>query len=49
MLDVFQWSQQATSVFIYQEGKAVTKAGYSRLDGIAKEYDDRYDLTKYFA
>ena len=48
MLDKFQESQQVISVFNTASGKKpVVKTAYSRFEGFAKEYDDRYGLLKY--
>jgi len=48
MLDKFQEAQQVISVFNTACGKKpVVKTAYSRFEGFAKEYDDRYGLLKY--
>ena len=48
MLDKFQEAQQVVSVFSPTGcGKPVVKTAYSRFEGIAKEYDEKYGLLKY--
>jgi len=48
MLDKFQEAQQVISVYASPEGKPVIKTGYSRFDGVAKEYAGKYNLLKNF-
>jgi len=48
MLDKFQEAQQVVSVFNTASGKKpVVKTAYSRFEGFAKEYDDKYGLLKH--
>jgi len=48
MLNKFQEAQQVVSVFNIASGKKlVVKIAYSRFEGFAKEYDDRYGLLEY--
>ena len=47
MFDTFNDAQQVTSVFASSSGKLTTKTGYSRFDGIAKAYADKYKLLEY--
>ena len=48
MLDKLQEAQQVISVFNTASGKKpVVKTAYSRFEGFAKEYDDKYGLLKY--
>ena len=48
MLDKFQEAQQVVSVFSTASGKKpVAKTAYSRFEGLAKEYDDKFGLLKY--
>jgi len=47
MLDVLQDAQQVVAVFPAEKNKVVTKVSYSRLEGVAKEYADKYNLLKY--
>jgi transposase len=48
MLDKFQEAQQVISVFNPAGGKKpVVKTAYSRFEGIAKDYDEKYGLLKY--
>ena len=49
MLDMFQVAQQVTTVFASSEGKSVIKTGYSRFEGLPKEYADKYDMLKYLS
>jgi len=49
MLDKLQEAQQVISVYVSSEGKATTKTGYSRFEGVVKEYADKYNLLKHFA
>ena len=49
MLDMLQEAQQVVSVYISPGGKPITKIGYSRFEGIAKEYADKYNLLNYLA
>jgi len=49
MFDAFNDAQQVTSVFASKSGKLTTKTGYSRLDGIAKAYTEKYNLLDYLA
>jgi transposase len=49
MLDKLQEAQQVISVYVSPEGKPTIKTGYSRFEGIAKEYADKYNLLKHFA
>ena len=48
MLEKFQNAQQVISVFA-SAGKPIIKTTYSRLDGISKEYSDKFNLLKYLA
>ena len=45
-LDTFQDAKQVISVFASAKGKPTVKTGYSRFDGIAKEYADKYNLLE---
>jgi transposase len=48
MLDKFQEAQQVVSVFSTEStNKPIVKTAYSRFDGVAKEYDEKYGLLKY--
>ena len=48
MLDKFQEAQQVVSVFsTANSNKPIVKTAYSRFDGVAKEYDEKYGLLKY--
>ena len=47
MLDKFQEAQQVVSVFSSASKKPIIKTAYSRFDGIAKEYADKYGLLNY--
>ena len=48
MLDNFKEAQQVISVFNAASGKKpIVKTAYSRFEGIAKEYDEKYGLLKY--
>ena len=47
MLDVFQAVQQVISVYSIDKGKPVVKTAYSRLDGVVKEYTDKYKLLEF--
>jgi hypothetical protein len=47
MLDSFRQAQQVLSVFASANKKTVTQIAYSRLDGVIKEYVDKYGLIKY--
>jgi transposase len=49
MLDLFQSPQQVVSVFTSSEGKPLVKTAYSRFEGVAKEYFDKYSLLEYLA
>jgi transposase len=48
MLDKFQEAQQVISVYVSPEGRSTIKTGYSRFEGVAKEYADKYNLLKHF-
>jgi hypothetical protein len=48
MLDKFQEAQQVISVYASANKKHTSKIAYSRFEGVAKEYADKYDLLKYF-
>ena len=48
MLDMFQNAQKVTSVYASSDGKPVVKTGYSRFEGIPKEYADKFQLLEYF-
>jgi transposase len=48
MLDKFQEAQQVVSVFNTANGKKpVIKTAYSRFEGIAREYDEKFGLLRY--
>lgn len=47
MFDTFQDAQQVISVFASSSGKPTIKTGYSRFDGVAKAYADKYNLLEY--
>ena len=47
MLDAFQSVQQVISVYSIDKGKPTVKTAYSRLDGIVKEYADKYGLFEF--
>jgi transposase len=47
MLDKLQEAQQVISVFAAPGGKPVAKTSYSRFEGVAKEYADKYGLLNY--
>ena len=47
MLDSLQEAQQVLSVFALPNSRPVSKTSYSRLDGVAKAYADKYSLLKY--
>ena len=49
MLDLFQSTQQVVSVYVSSGGKPVIKTGYSRFEGIPKEYADKYHLLEYLS
>jgi len=49
MLDMFQNAKQVISVYASPGGKPVIKTGYSRFDGIGKEYADKYKLLEYLS
>jgi Transposase len=49
MFDAFNDAQQVTSVFASLSGNLTTKTGYSRLEGIAKAYTEKYNLLEYLA
>ena len=49
MFDAFQDAQQVTSVYPSIKGSPTIKTGYSRFDGIAKAYADKYNLLEYLA
>jgi transposase len=47
MLDKFSDAQQVISVFPTISGKKTAKSSFSRLDGIVKEYTQKFGLEKY--
>jgi len=47
MLDKFREAQQVISVYSLVNGKPTTKTAYSRFEGLAKEYADKYGLLDY--
>jgi transposase len=47
MLDKFQVAQQVISVYASHRGKPTVTTAYSRLEGVSKEYADKYSLLKY--
>jgi hypothetical protein len=47
MLDTFQEAQQVISLYASPSGKPASTTAYSRFEGIAKEYADKYSLLKY--
>ena len=50
MLDKFPEAQQVVSVFSPAGGKKpVVKTAYSRFEGIARDYDEKYGLLKYLS
>ena len=44
MLDMFQKAQQVVSVFASPGNKPTVKTSYSRFEGVAKEYAEKYGL-----
>jgi hypothetical protein len=47
MLDKFQEAQQVISIYTSPRGKPTAKTAYSRLEGVSKEYADKYTLLDY--
>jgi transposase len=45
-LQIFQKTQQIVSVYL-KNGKHIKKSGFIRLEGICKDYIDKYNLKKY--